>query len=411
MNQREFLKDAFLRYTAITSQSDRHQNFLPTTEGQMILALLLKDELHEMGISDSELQDTGILIAKIPANTKAPALSFMAHLDTVDIGASPDVKAHLIAFTGEDFYLDNDKKILFKTEDYSHILDYKGDDIFVTDGTSVLGADDKAGVTVIMGIAKYFTTHDAPHGDIYLVFVPDEEIGLRGAKALDINKIPVEFSYTIDGSFLGNFNYETFNAASVIIKIEGVSIHPGRAKDVLVNPLLVAQDLIAQFDILDTPENSENYEGYFYFMEMTANPMEAVLDLNVRDFDLKKFDERKEYVHKIIKEIQDKYPRVKITYTMEDVYANIANFLATDRRPIEVVEKAMKNLNITMIRGPLRGGTDGSVLSSKGRMTPNIFTGSHNVHSIFEYLPLSSLEKSLEHALEVVKLIQEDYKS
>ena len=165
MNQREFLKDAFLRYTAITSQSDRHQNFLPTTEGQMILALLLKDELHEMGISDSELQDTGILIAKIPANTKAPALSFMAHLDTVDIGASPDVKAHLIAFTGEDFYLDNDKKILFKTEDYSHILDYKGDDIFVTDGTSVLGADDKAGVTVIMGIAKYFTTHDAPHGD------------------------------------------------------------------------------------------------------------------------------------------------------------------------------------------------------------------------------------------------------
>lgn len=405
MIQRDFLKDAFIRYTGITSQSDRHQTYLPTTEGQMELAILLKNELHSLGVTDTELQENAILIAKIPGNTTIPAVSFMSHLDTVDIGASPDVHAQLIKFTGEDFYLDKDKKVLFRVEDYPHIKNYLGDDIFVTDGTSVLGADDKAGVTVMMGIARHLTQNNVEHGDVYLVFVPDEEIGLRGAKALDIAKVPVEFSYTIDGSFIGNFNYETFNAAEAIITIEGVSIHPGRAKNVLLNPLLVAQDLVAQFDILDTPENSENHEGFFYFIEMKANPSGAVLDLLVRDFDLKKFEERKDFVKKVIADIQKKYPRAKISLKMEDVYANISNFLSQNRKPISIVEKAMENLGIPMVSGPLRGGTDGSVLSAKGRMTPNIFTGSHNVHSIYEYLPLTSLEKSLEHALEIIKLI------
>ena len=405
MTQRDFLKDAFIRYTGITSQSDRYQTYLPTTEGQMELAILLKDELHSLGVTDTELQEDAILIAKISGNANIPAVSFMSHLDTVDIGASPDVNAHLIKFTGEDFYLDEDKKVLFKVEDYPQIKNYLGDDIFVTDGTSVLGADDKAGVTVMMGIARHLTQNNVEHGDVYLVFVPDEEIGLRGAKALDISKVPVEFSYTIDGSYIGSFNYETFNAAEAIISIEGVSIHPGRAKNVLLNPLLIAQDLVAQFDILDTPENSENHEGFFYFIEMKVNPSGAVLDLLVRDFDLKKFEERKVFVKKAIADIQQKYPRAKINLEMEDVYANISNFLSQNRKPISIVEKAMENLGIPMVSGPLRGGTDGSVLSAKGRMTPNIFTGSHNVHSIYEYLPLTSLEKSLEHALEIIKLI------
>ncbi len=408
MTQREFLKDAFIRYTKISSQSDRRGVTPPTSKGQMELAVLLKNELLEMGVTDLELQDSAILIAKIPANSNAPAVSFMSHLDTVDIGVSPDVKAHVIKFTGEDFYLDADKTVLFKVDDYPVIKEYIGDEIIVTDGSSVLGSDDKAGVTVQMGIARYLTSNDIPHGDVYLVFVPDEEIGLRGSKALDISKIPVEFSYTVDGSgVVGMLNYETFNAASVSIKIKGVSIHPGRAKDILVNPLLVAQDLISKFDVLDTPEHTSKYEGYYYFIGMTANPMEAVLDLNIRDFDLKKYEERKQYTKDVIAEIQKKYPRAEITFEMEDVYTNIGNYLDKDRRPIDLIEKSMTNLGITPTHIPLRGGTDGSVLSSKGLMTPNLFTGGHNVHSIFEYQPLSSLEKSLENTLEMIKLLNE----
>ncbi len=408
MTQREYLKEAFIRYTKVESQSDRHKNTLPTTEGQRELAVLLKNELHEMGITDLELQDDAILIAKIPGNSDAPAVSFMSHLDTVDIGASPDVKAHVINFTGEDFYLDADKTILFKVDDYPTIKEYIGDEIIVTDGTSVLGSDDKAGVTVQMGIARYLTTNDVKHGDVYLLFVPDEEIGLNGAKAFDISKVPVEFSYTIDGSgVVGMINYETFNAASVVIKIEGVSIHPGTAKDILVNPILVAQDLISRFDVIDTPEHTSNYEGYFYFIEMKANPMEAILDLNVRDFDLKKFEERKQFVRDVVIEVQEKYPKAKITCTIEEDYANIGNYLGEDSRPIDLVKKSITNLGFTYQTSPLRGGTDGSALSVKGRMTPNLFTGGHNVHSIFEYQPLSTLEASLNNTLEMIKLLNE----
>ncbi|MGL4676099.1 MAG: peptidase T [Brevinema sp.] len=410
MTQREFLRDAFIRYTGVSSQSNRHQTTLPTSEGQMELALLLRNELHNLGVTDIVLQDDSILIAKIPGNTVAPAISFIAHLDTVDIGASPHVHAHVVSFTGNDFYLDDNQTILFKVEDYPHIKNYKGDDIIVTDGTSVLGADDKAGVTVMVGIARHLMLNAIPHGDVYLVFVPDEEIGLRGAKTLDIDTIPVEFSYTIDGNYIGSFNYETFNAASALITIKGVSIHPGRAKNVLVNPVLVAQDLISRFDVIDTPEHTDGYEGYFYFMETKANPMEAVLDLNIRDFDLKKFEERKQFVQNTVNQVQAKYPKAEISLEIQDVYANIGNYLSQDSRPIELVEKSMTNLGIEIVKGPLRGGTDGSVLSSKGRMTPNIFTGSHNIHSIFEYLPLTSLEKSLANTLEMIRLLVEEYR-
>ncbi|MGL5955938.1 MAG: peptidase T [Brevinema sp.] len=405
MTQREFLRDAFIRYTGVSSQSNHYQTSLPTSEGQMELALLLKNELHTLGITDVTLQDNGILIAKILGNISVPAISFMAHLDTVDIGASPHVHAHVISFIGEDFYLDEGETILFKVDDYPHINNYIGDDIIVTDGTSVLGADDKAGVTVMMGIARYLSLNAVPHGDVYLIFVPDEEIGLRGAKAFEIETVPVEFSYTIDGSYIGSLNYETFNAASALITIKGVSIHPGRAKNVLVNPILVAQDLIARFDIIDTPEHTEGYEGYFYFIEMKANPTEAILDLNIRDFDLKKFEERKQFVQQTVEQVQKKFPKAEIFLEIQDVYANIGNYLSQDRKLIDLVEKSMVNLGIEIVKGPLRGGTDGSVLSSKGRMTPNIFTGSHNVHSVFEYLPLTSLEKSLENTLEMIRLL------
>ncbi len=240
------------------------------------------------------------------------------------------------------------------------------------------------------------------------MFVPDEEIGLKGAKALDIRELPVKFSYTVDCSDgVGSFSYETFNAAEANITVKGVSIHPGRAYGVLVNPVLVANDIIECFSDKDTPEHTKNYEGYYYFYSVEANPMEAKLSLNIRDFDLKKFEQRKKHVLEVIEKIKKKHPKAEISVDLYDVYANIANYLSEDRKPIDLVEQSLSNLGITMLKAPLRGGTDGSVLSAKGLMTPNIFTGGYNVHSIFEYLPVSALEKALDNTIEMVRILGE----
>ncbi|MGL4562962.1 MAG: peptidase T [Brevinema sp.] len=401
----EFLVNSFIKYTSISSQSDDRINSLPSSPGQMKLAKILKQDLENFGIHDISLDEHAILIAKITATLpNAPAISFMSHLDTVDIGVEPDIHAQILPFTGEDLILNNEKNIIFKTVDYPDIQAYKGEKIIFSDGTSVLGADDKAGVTAMMGLAKHLTSEKIEHGDVYLVFVPDEEIGLRGAYTLDLNKIPVNYSYTVDGGRIGELSYETFNAAGVIIKIQGVSIHPGSAKDILVNPILVAMDLIGQFDRLDTPEHSEGKEGFFWIHDMIANPSEANIKIIIRDFDLPKFEERKQKVVSIIEQTQKRHPRAMITFDMEDSYANIANNLSDDRSCVDLAISAYEKSHVTVIDCPIRGGTDGAVLSSKGLITPNIFTGGHNCHSIFEYLPVNSLVKSFEVLTKIVEL-------
>lgn len=405
MNMSKFLTESFIKYTAITSQSKSSETKLPTTDGQMKLAQQLKKDLQDMGISDITLQDNAILIARIEGTPSLPAISFMAHIDTVDIGASPHVHAQVLPFDGTDIVLNRQDNIIFKVSDYPEINHYKGESIIFTDGTSVLGGDDKAGVTVMMGLAHYLTQQKMTHGDIYLIFVPDEEVGLRGAYALDLDKIPVHYSYTIDGGTLGEFGYETFNGAAVSIDITGVSIHPGSAKGILVNPILVANEIISRLDKQDTPEHSEKKEGFFLVHDMMGNPSGATLDLIIRDFDLDKFNQRKTHIQEIIQEVQTLYPKAQIHYNISDSYANIANTLTEDRACIDLVEQAMKKLNITIHTTPIRGGTDGSVLSAKGRITPNIFTGAKNIHSVFEYLPISAFTKSFETILEMVKIL------
>ncbi|MGL4394686.1 MAG: peptidase T [Brevinema sp.] len=402
----QFLVDSFLKYTAITSQSNGSITTLPTTAGQMELAKVLKSDLESFGIKEVDLQENAILIAKIPATVpNIPAISFMSHIDTVDIGASPHVKAQVIPFTGEDIVLNKEENIIFKVSDYPEIMNYKGDNIIFTDGTSVLGGDNKAGVTAMMGLAKYLTSNELQHGDVYLVFVPDEEVGLRGSYALDLSKLPVKYSYTIDGSEIGEFSYETFNAAGVSFKIDGVSIHPGSAKDILVNPILVAMDLINQFDRLDTPEHSEGKEGFFLVTDMTANASTAEVNMIIRDFDLKKFEERKAFIKEAVEKTQKLHPRAVIGYDIEDSYANIANNLSEDRSVVDLAIRGFEKAGVPMHISSTRGGTDGAVLSSKGLITPNIFTGAHNFHSIFEYLPVNSLNKCFEVISAMVTLI------
>ena len=401
----EFLTNSFIKYTSITTQSKSSILELPTTSGQMTLAKMLKEELISFGITDVELQDNAILLAKIPGTTPAKPVLFMAHIDTVDIGESPDVNAHVVAFKGVDFPLNKDNTKMFKVADHPEIMKYKNDNIIVTDGTSVLGADDKAGVTVMMGLAKYLSSSNDPHGDVYLLFVPDEEVGLRGAYAFDINKLPKNIlSYTIDGGPLGEFGYETFNGAGVTIDIKGVSIHPGSAKGILVNPILVANDILSLLDPLDTPEHSEGKEGFILVCDISGNASDAQIKMIIRDFDKERFEARKVFLQKIVTQIKQKHPRASIELEISDSYANIANNLKEDRTCITIVEEAMKNINVPILVEPIRGGTDGAVFSSKGLPTPNLFTGAHDIHSVYEYLPVASFTKSLELSIEIVKL-------
>ena len=274
--------------------------------------------------------------------------------------------------------------------EHPEILPYTGQELIVTDGTSVLGADNKAAVTILMDLLDMLSREKPPHGDIVVAFVPDEEIGLRGAKAMDLTRFPVDFAYTIDSCEVGEFIFETFNAAQVTIEIQGVTAHPISAKGVMVNPLLVAADLIARFDPLDTPEHTEGREGYCWFTDMTSNAASATLKMSLRDFDDAGLAARKEAVLAAVEATRAVHPRAEIVCHIEDSYRNIASSLGNDRRCLDLLERGFAELGIEPKIFPLRGGTDGSALSARGIPTPNYFTGGLNFHSRFECLPVPS---------------------
>lgn len=389
------LQQRFFRYVAITSQSCATNPTVPSTEGQRILAQTLANELKQMGIDDIHLDEHSVLIAHFKGNKPlAPKIGFVAHLDTVDVGLSADIKPQIKTFTGDDICLNNDKDIWFKIDERPEIKPYLNDDIIFSDGTSVLGADNKAAITVLMTLMQHLTEHPQHYGDIYVAFVPDEEIGLRGAKVMDLSHFPVDFAYTIDCCQLGEVVYETFNAASVSIKIKGVTAHPMSAKNVLVNPIRVAHDIIGCFDRQDTPEHTEGREGYFYVTDLHANPDSAEIKLSIRDFDKTSYEARKNYVDEVVKLVAARHPKAKIECEIVDVYSNIHDSLGADRTAIDLIFKGMEQLAIEPKVIAMRGGTDGSALSKRGIFTPNYFTGAHNFHSYFEFLPMQSFIKS-----------------
>lgn len=389
------LQQRFFRYVAITSQSCASHLNVPSTEGQRQLAQLLASELNEMGITDTYLDEHSVLIAHFKGKkSQAPKIGFVAHLDTVDVGLSPDIKPQIKPFTGDNICLNAEKNIWFNVEEHPEIKNYLNDEIIFSDGTSVLGADNKAAITVLMTLMQHISKHPENYGDIYVAFVPDEEIGLRGAKVMDLSRFPVDFAYTIDCCQLGEVVYETFNAASVNIKIKGVTAHPMSAKNVLVNPIRVAHDIISCFDRQDTPEHTEGREGYFYVTDLNANPDSAEIKLSIRDFDKTSYEARKHYISEVVNLIAARHPKAKIEYSVTDVYSNIHDSLGEDRTAIDLIFKGMEMLSITPKVIAMRGGTDGSALSKRGIFTPNYFTGAHNFHSFFEFLPMQSFIKS-----------------
>lgn len=387
------LTQRFYRYLAVSSQSDAKATVLPSTPQQHDMANMLAEELRALGMQNVVIDEFATVTAVKPGNCPAASrIGFITHIDTVDVGLSPDIHPQTLRFEGHDLCLNAQQDIWLRTAEHPEILAYHGQEIIFSDGTSVLGADNKAAVTVVMTLMENLS---GEHGDIVVAFVPDEEIGLRGAKALDLkNRFDVDFAYTIDCCELGEVVYENFNAAAAEIRLTGVTAHPMSGKGVLVNPLLMAHDFISHFDRLETPEHTEGREGYIWFNDLIANSNEAQLKASIRDFDLESFARRKQKIADVAAMIAGQYPTGKVEFTITDTYSNISNAIGEDRRAIDLIFTALAQLDIEPKVIPMRGGTDGAALSAKGLLTPNFFTGAHNFHSKFEFLPIPSFVKS-----------------
>ncbi len=401
------LIERFFRYLAIPSQSDAKSSILPSSPGQYELASLLARELEELGLEEVKLQDNAILTAKLKGNVRDKrSVGFCAHLDTVDVGLSPIIKPQILRYEGEALLLNAQEQIYIDPKVRKELSLYLNEEIIFSDGTSVLGADDKAAIAVIMTLLAYLKENHIPHGDIYICFLPDEEIGLRGAKALDLKDFPADFAYTLDCCAKGEFIYETFNAGSASIKIEGVSAHPMNAKGILLNPTLVAVDIINCLDRLCTPENTQDDEGYIWAQEIHSNQQRSELLLHIRDHDRQKYEDKKSYIQDMVKLMQKRYPRACIELDMQDVYSNIKDCLnAQNQIALDVLDDAFRECGIKKNVIYMRGGTDGSALSTKGLFVPNFFTGAHNFHSMFEFLPISSFVASFEVSKKIVELV------
>ena len=405
------LTTRFFRYLSIESQSDAASPSIPSTKSQWNMVKLLAEELKEYGLTDIHIDEHGVLTAFRPGNVEnVPTIGFITHADTVDVGLSPNIYPQVLRYEGKDLCLNPEQSIWFKQGEHPEAARYIGEEIIFSDGTSVLGADNKAAVTCVMELLKALNESKANCGDLYVAFVPDEEIGLRGAKVMDLERFKVDFAYTIDCCEEGEVVYETFNAASVKINIEGVTAHPMSAKGVLVNPLRVAHDLISCLDPLDAPEHTEGREGYFWVTAMNGNANDAVVNINIRDFDQQSYETRKAFIHEIVGLVQDKHPKAKIACTITDVYSNIADSMGEDKTALDILFAAFDALEIAPNVIPMRGGTDGSALSTRGIFTPNYFTGALNFHSRFEFLPISAFEKSFHVTKKIVELASQHQK-
>ncbi|WP_168400435.1 peptidase T [Erwinia amylovora] len=403
------LTQRFYRYLAVSSQSNAASKVLPSTPEQHQMAQLLADELQNLDMKDVVIDEFATVTAVKKGNRPgAPRIGFISHIDTVDVGLSPHIHPQTLHFKGEDLCLNAAEDIWLRRAEHPEIDAYHGQDIIFSDGTSVLGADNKAAVAVVMTLMENLSDKDE-HGDIVLAFVPDEEIGLRGAKALDLSRrFNVDFAYTIDCCELGEVVYENFNAAAADITLTGVTAHPMSGKGVLVNPLLMACDFISHFDRQQTPEHTAGREGYIWFYDLHANTSVAHLKAGIRDFDLSAFARRKQQIIEVAEKIRLAHPTAKVEVNISDTYSNISNAIGDDRRAIDLIFNAMAQLDIQPKVIAMRGGTDGAALSAKGLLTPNFFTGAHNFHSKFEFLPVPSFVKSYQLAEKICLLAAQD---
>ena len=404
-SMQERLTARFLRYAAINSQSVEGAPVVPSTPGQRQLA--------ELGLVDLEISEYSVLTGHLPSNLpagyhKVPTVGWVAHLDTVNVNLSGDVHPQIVKnYQGGDVLLNAEKQIYIKVSEHPELEKYIGSDLITSDGTSVLGADNKAAIANLMVALETLKADPGIlHGDIYVCFVPDEEVGLCGSKKLDFSKFPVDFAYTIDCCELGEVVYQTFNAGSATIKVQGVTAHPMSAKNTLVNPALVCVDIINCFDRMQTPEHTEGTEGFIWVESMQTNVSEATLNLKIRDHSKVMYEARKKFITDAVEYVKVKNPKAKIDLKIVDVYGNIADAITPENRAcVDHIFEAMQELGITPKDIAMRGGTDGSFISTKGIPTPNYFTGAHNFHSYAEFMPMTAVEKSCQMTLKLIELI------
>ncbi|MCP2239574.1 MAG: peptidase T [Thermoanaerobacterium thermosaccharolyticum] len=400
----------FLKYVKYETTSNENSSKCPSTDGQMAFAKDLAAELKAIGLTDVSVDENGYVMGTVPSNIdrKIPVVGFISHMDTSPDMSGKNVNPQIIEnYDGKDIILNKDKNIVLSPSDFPELKDYIGKTLITTDGTTLLGADDKAGIAEIVTACEYLISHpEIKHGTIKVCITPDEEIG-RGADKFDVKKFGADFAYTIDGGKLGELEYENFNAASAKIIIHGRNVHPGTAKGKMKNSVLIGVELASMLPLEETPENTEGYEGFYHINNFNGDVEETHLYYIIRDFDKENFENRKNYLLNLINKLNEKYGEGTVEIDLKDQYYNMREIIEKDMSIVEIALKAIEQAGVKPDVSPIRGGTDGARLSYMGLPTPNIFTGGHNFHGKYEYIPIFAMEKAVEVILNIVKLVTE----
>lgn len=405
------LVDRFLQYVKFDTQSDELTNMTPSTPGQMVFAEHLRDELIEMGLQDVSLDENGYLFATLPSNIRdrveVPTVGFIAHLDT-----SPDMSGRHVTprivqnYDGGDILLNESTETVLSPTDFPELKHYVGQDLIVTDGNTLLGADDKAGIAEIVTAMDYLIKHpEIQHGTIRVGFNPDEEIG-QGAHKFDVEKFGCDFAYTMDGGEIGELEFENFNAAVARVTFIGRNVHPGYAKHKMINSMRIANQFVIMLPRWETPEHTEGYEGFYHLISMEGTVEKTVLTYIIRDHDRDRFERRKKELEHLVRKINNEFPNC-CSIEIKDQYYNMREKIEPVMHIIEVAEQAMRNEGVEPKVQPIRGGTDGAQLSFKGLPCPNIFAGGLNFHGRYEYVPIPSMEKATAVIVEICRLVAE----
>lgn len=400
------LKDRFLRYVKFETRSDEKSETIPSTPTQLEFAKILAKELEEIGMENVYVNDACFVNATLPGNIDedVPVIGFIAHMDTADFNAT-NVNPKIVEnYDGKDIVLNEAKDIVLSVEEFPNLKNYVGKTVITTDGTTLLGADDKAGIVEIVEAMKYLIEHpEIKHGTVKVAFGPDEEIG-RGADNFNVEEFGADFAYTMDGGPVGELEYESFNAAGAVFKIKGKSVHPGTAKGKLINASLIAAEVVNSFPADEVPEKTEGYEGFYFLDKINSNCEEAELSYILRDHDREKFEAKKGFAANVAKKINEKYGKELVSVEIKDQYYNMGEIIKDHMNVVEIAKKAMENLGIKPVIEPIRGGTDGSKISFMGLPTPNIFAGGENFHGKYEFVALESMILATDVIVEIVKL-------
>ncbi|WP_456082820.1 peptidase T [Leptotrichia sp.] len=400
------LKDRFLKYVKFETRSDEKSETIPSTPTQLEFAKILAKELEEIGMENVYVNDACFVNATLPGNVDkdVPVIGFIAHMDTADFNAT-NVNPKIVEnYDGKDIVLNEAKDIVLSVEEFPNLKNYVGKTVITTDGTTLLGADDKAGIVEIVEAMKYLIEHpEIKHGTVKVAFGPDEEIG-RGADNFNVEEFGADFAYTMDGGPVGELEYESFNAAGAVFKIKGKSVHPGTAKGKLINASLIAAEVVNSFPADEVPEKTEGYEGFYFLDKINSNCEEAELSYILRDHDREKFEAKKEFAANVAKKINEKYGKELVSVEIKDQYYNMGEIIKDHMNVVEIAKKAMENLGIKPVIEPIRGGTDGSKISFMGLPTPNIFAGGENFHGKYEFVALESMILATDVIVEIVKL-------